>query len=48
MVVFFDPPEAVESFQAKTIDADERDRVDSPDWKEPGSRASNQRSIRLN
>lgn len=48
MVVFFDPPEAVESFRVKTIDADEPDRVGAPDWKEPGSRASNQRPIRLN
>jgi len=48
MVVFFDPPEAVESFRVKTIDADERDRVGSPDWKDPGSRVSNQQPIRLN
>ena len=48
MVVFFDPPEGVESFRVKAIDADEADRIDSPDGKEPGTRASNQQSIRLN
>ena len=42
MVVFFDPPEGVESFRVKAIDADETDRIDSPDGKEPGTRASNQ------
>jgi Protein of unknown function (DUF3426) len=48
MVVFFDPPEGVESFRVKAIDADEADRVDSHDGKESGTRASNQPSIRLN
>ena len=48
MVVFFDPPEGVESFRVKAIDADEADRIASPDGKEPGTGASNQPSIRLN
>ena len=48
MVVFFDPPEGVESFQVKAIDAEEADRIGSPDRKEPGIRTSNQQSIRLN
>jgi hypothetical protein len=48
MVVFFDPPEGVESFRVKAIDAGETDRIGSPDEKEPGTRASNQQSIRLN
>jgi predicted Zn finger-like uncharacterized protein len=42
MVVFFDPPEGVESFRVKAIDASEADRIDSPDGKELGTRASNQ------
>jgi hypothetical protein len=42
MVVFFDPPEGVESFLVKAFDADEADRIDSPDGKEPGRGASNQ------
>ena len=42
MVVFFDPPEGVESFRVKAIDADEVDRIDSPDGKKPGTGASNQ------
>ena len=48
MVVFFDPPEGVESFRVKAIDSDEADRVTSPDGGEPGTRASNPQSIRLN
>jgi hypothetical protein len=47
MVVFFDPPEGVESFRVKAIDAEGADRIDSPDGKEPGTRVSNQQSIRL-
>jgi hypothetical protein len=42
MVVFFDPPEGVESFRVKAIDADEADRVDSHDGKESGRLASYQ------
>jgi hypothetical protein len=42
MVVFFDPPEGVESFRVKAFDAEEADRIDSPDGKEPRTRASNQ------
>ena len=48
MVVFFDPPEGVESFQVKAIGSDEADRIDSPDGKKPGTGASYQPSIRLN
>jgi hypothetical protein len=48
MMVFFDPPEGVESFRVKAIEADEADRIASPDGKEPGTGASNQPSIRLN
>jgi hypothetical protein len=48
MVVFFDPPEGVESFRVKAIEADEADRIASPDGKEPGTGSSNQPSIRLN
>jgi hypothetical protein len=48
MVVFFDPPEGVESFRVKAIDAEEADRIVSPGGKEPGTGASNQQSIRLN
>jgi hypothetical protein len=48
MVVFFDPPEGVESFRVKAIDAEEADRIGSPDGKEPGTGSSNQPSIRLN
>ena len=46
MVVFFDPPEGVESFRVKAVDAQEYDRIDSPDGKEPDTRAWNQPSIR--
>jgi hypothetical protein len=48
MVVFFDPPEEVESYRVKAIDGDEADRIDSPGGEEPGTRASNLRPIRLN
>jgi hypothetical protein len=48
LVVFFDPPEGVESFRVKAIDADEADRIDSPDGEESGTRASNPLPIRLN
>jgi len=48
MVVFFDPPEGVESFRVKAVDAEEADRIASPDGKEPGTGSSNQPSIRLN
>jgi len=47
MVVFFDPPEGVESFRVQAIDPEEVDRIDSPDGKKPGRGASNQQSIRL-
>jgi len=47
MVVFFDPPEGVESFRVKAIDAEEADRVNSPDGGEPGTRASSLQPIRL-
>jgi len=40
MVVFFDPPERIESFRVKAIDADEVDRNKSPDGEKPGG-ASN-------
>ena len=36
MVVFFDPPEGVESFRVKAIDAEEVDRIVSPAGKKPG------------
>jgi len=42
MVVFFDPPEGVESFRVKAIEAEEADRIGSPDGKVPGTGASNQ------
>jgi len=48
MVVFFDPPEGVESFRVKAIEAEEADRIASPDGKEPGTGSSDQPSIRLN
>jgi len=48
MVVFFDPPEGVDSFRVKAIDADEADRVNSSDGGDPGTRASNPQPIRLN
>ena len=48
MVVFFDPPEGVESFRVKATDAEETDRIDSPDGKESAARASNPQPIRLN
>jgi len=48
MVVFFDPPEGVESFRVKAIDAEEADRVNSPDGGEHGTRASSLQPIRLN
>jgi len=48
MVVFFDPPGGVDSFRVKAIEADEADRVNSPDGGEPGTRASNPQPIRLN
>jgi hypothetical protein len=48
MVVFFDPPEGVESFLVKAIDADDADRANSPGGGEPGTRASNPQPIRLN
>jgi hypothetical protein len=48
MVVFFDPPEGVESFRVKAIDWDEAHRIVSPDGIEPGTGLSNQPSIRLN
>jgi hypothetical protein len=48
MVVFFDPPEGVESFRVKAIDAEEADRIGTPDGREPGARASSPQPIRLN
>ena len=48
MVVFFDPPEGVESFRVEAIDADKADRIVSPVGRVPGKEASNQQSIRLN
>ena len=48
MVVFFDPPEGVESFRVDAIDADKADRIVSSDGKVPGTEASNQQPIRLN
>ncbi|MBE0568577.1 MAG: DUF3426 domain-containing protein [Deltaproteobacteria bacterium] len=48
MVVFFDPPDGIESFRVKAIDADEVDRIDSPGGEEPGTRSSNSQPIRLN
>ena len=48
MVVFFDPPEGVESFRVKAIDADEADRIGSTEGEGPGTRASNSQPIRLN
>jgi hypothetical protein len=48
MVVFFDPPEGVESFRVKAIDWDAAHRIVSPDGIEPGTGLSNQPSIRLN
>ena len=41
LVVFFDPPEGVESFRVKAIGAEEADRIVSPDGKKPGTGASN-------
>jgi hypothetical protein len=41
LVVFFEPPEGVESFRVKAIDAEEADRIVSPDGKKPGTGASN-------
>ncbi len=41
MVVFFDPPEGVESFRVKAVVAEEADRIVSPDGKKPGTGASN-------
>jgi len=41
LVVFFDPPEGVESFRVKAIVAEEADRIVSPDGKKPGTGASN-------
>ena len=40
MVVFFEPPEGVESFRVKAIDADEVVRKKSPDGEKPGTGAS--------
>jgi len=48
MVVFFDPPEGVDSFRVKAIDADEADRIISHDGGGSGTRASNPQPIRLN
>lgn len=48
MVVIFYPPEGVESFRVKAVDAEEADRIDSPDVEEPGTQASNPQPIRLN
>jgi len=48
MVVFFDPPEGVESFRVKAIDADEADRIGSTEGEGSGTRASNPQPIRLN
>jgi DNA-directed RNA polymerase subunit RPC12/RpoP len=48
MVVFFNPPEGVESFRVRAIEADEADRIDSPGGEEPGTQASKLQQIRLN
>jgi hypothetical protein len=42
MVVFFDPPEGVESFRVKAVVSKEAERIDSPDGKEPDTGASKQ------
>ncbi|MBP2679302.1 MAG: putative ATPase [Deltaproteobacteria bacterium] len=48
MVVFFDPPEGIESFAVNAMNAEETERIPSQDAKESGTRASNLQAIRLN
>ena len=46
MVVFFDPPEGIESFVVNAMDAEETGRIRSQDEKESGTRVSNHQAIR--
>jgi len=46
MVVFFDPPEGIESFVVNAMDAEESERTRSQDEKESGTRVSNHQAIR--
>jgi len=50
MVVFFDPPEGVESFTVKAVNVDEPERIQSSgtDTEKSDTRISSQRSIRSN
>jgi len=50
MVVFFDPPEGVESFTVKAMNVDEAERIQSSDkdTEKTDTRVSTQQSIRLN
>ena len=48
MVVFFDPPEGIQSFTVKVLDVGEAERVQSPDAEKTDTRVSTQQSIRQN
>jgi predicted Zn finger-like uncharacterized protein len=48
MVVFFDPPEGIESFAVNAMNAEETERIRSQDAKESGTRASYHQAIRMN
>jgi hypothetical protein len=48
MVVFFDPPEGIQSFTVKAMDVDEAERIQSSDTEKTDTRVSIQQSIRRN
>jgi hypothetical protein len=48
MVVFFDPPEGIQSFTVKVLDVGEAERIQSPDAEKTDTRVSTQQSIRQN
>jgi len=46
MVVFFDPPEGIQSFTVKAVNVDESGRIQSSDTEKADTRVSTQQSIR--
>jgi hypothetical protein len=48
MVVFFDPPEGIQSFTVKALDVGEAERIQSPDAEKTDKRVSTQQSIPQN
>jgi len=48
MVVFFDPPEGIQSFTVKALDVGEAERIQSPDAEKTDNRVSTQQTTRQN